>query len=47
MKNPGSEFIKNTTVENFTSDFGIKFRRLINPIFRKVGKCFTKKKFTV
>ncbi len=35
-RNPVLPLIKTTSVETFTSDFGLKFRRLINPIYRHV-----------
>lgn len=42
MKNYGLLRFKTATVENFTSDFGIRARRLFNPILRPILKMATK-----
>ena len=42
MKNYGLLRFKTATVENFTSDFGIHARRLLNPILRPILRLATK-----
>ena len=42
MKNYGLMRFKTATVENFTSDFGIRIRRHINPVLRTVFKIVAK-----
>lgn len=42
MKNYGLMRFKTVTPENFTSNFGIQIRRLINPVLRPVFKTVTK-----
>ena len=42
MKNYGLLRFKTATVENFTSDFGIRSRRLLNPILRPILRLATK-----
>ena len=42
MKNYGLLRFKTATVENFTSDFGIRVRRLINPVLRPILRMATK-----
>ena len=42
MKNYGLLRFKTATVENFTSDFGIKVRRRINPVLRPILRMATK-----
>jgi len=44
MKNTGLGRLENTTVDNFTSDAGIKIRKEINPIWRKLLIPFTSRK---
>lgn len=42
MKNYGIMRFQNANVENFTSDFGMEFRKKINPFLRKILKFATK-----
>lgn len=43
MRNIGLDRVKTRTVDNFTTDFGIKFRRIINKPLRGVFKLATKR----
>ena len=43
MKNLGLGYVKTSTVENFTTESGIKIRRYISPAVRKVLKLATKR----
>ncbi len=47
MKNIGLEKVKTSNVDNFTTDFGIKFRRVMNKPLRKVLEIATKREVIV
>lgn len=47
MKNYGLQKLKVSTVDNFTSETGIKLRRLINKPLRKILKLATKRKIII
>lgn len=47
IKNIGLQHLKTASIENFTSDFGIRIRRLINPLLRRVLKVCAKRKIIV
>lgn len=47
IKNIGLQHLKKATIENFASDFGIRIRRLVNPLLRRVLKVCAKRKIIV
>ncbi len=47
MKNTGLKFVLNTTVDNFTTNFGMMVRRLLNKPLRLVLKLATKRKVII
>ena len=47
MKNIGLDRIMHFGVDNFTSDFGLKFRRFINPVFRRLLRLGTSRKIII
>ncbi len=47
MKNPFLDRIMYLGVDNFTTDFGLKFRRFINPVFRRLLRMGTRRKIFV
>lgn len=44
MKNIGIGYVKTANADNFTSNIGIKVRRVINPLLRRILKLATKRK---
>lgn len=47
MKNIGLQHVKNLTVNNFTTKFGLKLRQIINSPFRQILKMAVKRKIFV
>lgn len=47
MKNIGLDRIIQLNIDNFTTDFGLKLRRVINPVFRRLLRLGTSRKIII